>query len=116
MLALGLSENEVRVRGKKMLQLLAQSRRISPYDYPKRLVRIVDEPRYKKAIRLLQEKAYELTPKGLTLDILASKRNLEDLIKWVWLKNEDMTKQPDLLLGWRREIGLKLVEYLKSVE
>ena len=116
MLALGLSENEVRVRGKKMLQLLAQSRRISPYDYPKRLVRIVDDPRYKKAIRLLQEKAYELTPKGLTLDILASKRNLEDLIKWVWLKNEDMTKQPDLLLGWRREIGLKLVEYLKSVE
>ena len=116
MLALGLSENEVRVRGKKMLQLLAQSRRISPYDYPKRLVRIVDDPRYKKAIRLLQEKAYELTPKGLTLDILASKRNLEDLIKWVWLKNEDMTKLPDLLLGWRREIGLKLVEYLKSVE
>ena len=57
MLALGLSENEVRVRGKKMLQLLAQSRRISPYDYPKRLVRIVDDPRYKKAIRLLQEKS-----------------------------------------------------------
>ena len=53
MLALGLSENEVRVRGKKMLQLLAQSRRISPYDYPKRLVRIVDDPRYKKAIRLV---------------------------------------------------------------
>ena len=79
-------------------------------------MRIVDDPRYKKAIRLLQEKAYELTPKGLTLDILASKRNLEDLIKWVWLKNEDTTKQPDLLLGWRREIGLKLVEYLKSVE
>ena len=72
--------------------------------------------KYKKAIRLLQEKAYELIPKGLTLDILASKRNLEDLIKWVWLKNEDITKLPDLLLGWRREIGLKLVEYLKSVE
>ncbi|MGN7039390.1 hypothetical protein ACTHRR_11390 [Neisseria sp. P0003.S003] len=47
---------------------------------------------------------------------MASKRNLEDLIKWVWLKNEDMIKQPDLLLGWRREIGLKLVECLKSVE
>ena len=28
----------------KMPQLLAQSRRISPYDYPKRLVRIVDDP------------------------------------------------------------------------
>mgnify|MGYP000243618981 CR=1 FL=1 len=70
----------------------------------------------KRQFDCYKKKAYELTPKGLTLDILASKRNLEDLIKWVWLKNEDMAKQPDLLLGWRREIGLKLVEYLKSVE
>ena len=69
----------------------------------------------KRQFDYYKKKLNELTPKGLTLDILASKRNLEDLIKWVWLKNEDTTKQPDLLLGWRREIGLKLVEYLKSV-
>ena len=56
MLALGLSENEVRVRGKKMLQLLAQSRRISPYDYPKRLVRIVDDPRYKRQFDYYKKK------------------------------------------------------------
>ena len=39
-----------------MLQLLAQSRRISPYDYPKRLVRIVDDPRYKKQFDCCKKK------------------------------------------------------------
>lgn len=116
MLEMGLTNNEVRVRGKKILQLLAQARRISPYDYPKRIVRIVDDARYKKAMRLLQEKAYELTPQGLTLEILASKRSLEELLKWVWLYNEPQDKLPDLLLGWRREIGLQLLSLLKSIE
>lgn len=116
MLEMGLTNNEVRVRGKKILQLLAQARRVSPYDYPKRIERIVDDSRYKKAIRLLQEKAYELTPQGLTLEILASKRSLEDLIKWVWLQKESQEKLPDLLIGWRREIGLQLLDLLKSIE
>ncbi|OOF61335.1 ribonuclease D [Rodentibacter pneumotropicus] len=116
MLEMGLSNNEVRVRGKKILQLLAKARRVSPYDYPKRILRIADDPRYKKAIRLLQEKAYELTPQGLTLEILASKRSLEELIKWVWRHNESPDKLPDLLVGWRREIGLQLVALLKSIE
>ncbi|OOF66218.1 ribonuclease D [Rodentibacter sp. Ppn85] len=116
MLEMGLSNNEVRVRGKRILQLLAKARRVSPYDYPKRIVRIADDPRYKKTIRLLQEKAYELTPQGLTLEILASKRSLEELIKWVWRYNESPDKLPDLLVGWRREIGLQLLALLKSIE
>ncbi|OOF58724.1 ribonuclease D [Rodentibacter myodis] len=116
MLEMGLSNNEIRIRGKKILQLLAQARRVHPSDYPKRIVRVVDDPRYKKAIRSLQEKAYELTPQGLTLEILASKRSLEDLIKWVWLHNESQAKLPDLLVGWRREIGLQLLTLLKSIE
>lgn len=116
MLEMGLTNNEVRVRGKKILQLLAQARRVSPYDYPKRIVRVMDDPRYKKAIRLLQEKAYELTPQGLTLDIVASKRSLEDLIKWVWLHNESEDKLPDLLVGWRKEIGSQLLALLKSID
>ena len=64
MLEMGLTENEVRVRGKKILQLLAQARRISSNDYPKPIERISEDPRYKKTIRLLQEKVNSLTPKG----------------------------------------------------
>lgn len=113
MLEMGLTENEVRVRGKKILQLLAQARRISSNDYPKPIERISEDPRYKKTIRLLQEKVNSLTPKGLTPEIVVSKRTLEELIKWVWKYDCSQDKLPELLIGWRKPIGEKLVDVLK---
>ncbi|KKZ55555.1 ribonuclease D [Haemophilus haemolyticus] len=113
MLEMGLTENEVRVRGKKILQLLAQARRISSNDYPKPIERISEDPRYKKTIRLLQEKVNRLTPEGLSPEIVASKRTLEELIKWVWKYDCSQGKLPDLLIGWRKPIGEKLVDALK---
>ena len=113
MLEMGLTENEVRVRGKKILQLLAQARRISSNDYPKPIERISEDPRYKKTIRLLQEKVNSLTPEGLTPEIIASKRTLEELIKWVWKYDCSQGKLPELLIGWRKPIGEKLVDVIK---
>ena len=113
MLEMGLTEHEVRVRGKKILQLLAQARRISSNDYPKPIERISEDPRYKKTIRLLQEKVNSLTPEGLTPEIVASKRTLEELIKWVWKYDCSQDKLPELLIGWRKPIGEKLVDVIK---
>lgn len=113
MLEMGLTENEVRVRGKKILQLLAQARRVSSNDYPKPIERISEDPRYKKTIRLLQEKVNSLTPEGLSPEIVASKRTLDELIKWVWKYDCSQDKRPELLIGWRKPIGEKLVDVLK---
>lgn len=113
MLEMGLTENEVRVRGKKILQLLAQARRISSNDYPKPIERISEDPRYKKTIRLLQEKVNSLTPEGLSPEVIASKRTLEELIKWVWKYDCSQDKLPELLIGWRKSIGEKLVDAIK---
>ena len=113
MLEMGLTENEVRVRGKKILQLLAQARCMSSNDYPEPIERISEDPRYKKTIRLLQEKVNSLTPEGLTPEIVASKRTLEELIKWVWKYDCSQDKRPELLIGWRKPIGEKLVDVLK---
>lgn len=115
MLALGLTNNEVRIRGKKMLQLLAQSRRVPAEDYPQPIVRIMDDPRYKKAIHLLQETVQRLTPEGLTPDMVASKRSLEDFIKWVWKKQCSPDALPDVMKGWRKEIGEQLQEVMLSL-
>lgn len=57
MLEMGLTENEVRVRGKKILQLLAQARRVSPNDYPKPIERISEDPRYKKNNSIVTRKS-----------------------------------------------------------
>lgn len=116
MLEMGLTPNEVRVRGKKMLQLLAQARRVAPSDYPPRIERIAEDPRYKKALHTLQKKVKECTPAGLTSDIVASKRNLDDLIKWVWKKHCAPESMPDLMLGWRKPIGEALLESLNQIE
>ncbi|AXP55930.1 ribonuclease D [Haemophilus influenzae] len=113
MLEMGLTENEVRVRGKKILQLLAQARRVSSDDYPKPIERISEDPRYKKTIQLLQEKVNSLTPAGLTPEIVASKRTLDELIKWVWKYDCSQNKLPELLIGWRKPIGEKLVDELR---
>lgn len=115
MLEMGLTENEVRVRGKKILQLLAQARRISSNDYPKPIERISEDPRYKKTIRLLQEKVNSLTPEGLSPEIVASKRTLDELIKWVWKYDCSQDKLPELLIGWRKPIAEKLVDVLKLI-
>lgn len=113
MLEMGLTENEVRVRGKKILQLLAQARRVSPNDYPKPIERISEDPRYKKTIRLLQEKVNSLTPAGLSPEIVASKRTLDELIKWVWKYDCSQDKRPELLIGWRKPIAEKLIDELR---
>lgn len=54
-----------------------------------------------------------LTPEGLTPEIVASKRTLEELIKWVWKYDCSQDKLPELLIGWRKPIGEKLVDALK---
>ena len=115
MLELGLTHNEIRIYGKKILQLLAQASQISPNNYPQKIVRISEDPRYKQTIRSLQEQVTALTPGGLSPEIIASKRTLEELIKWVWKKECSPNKLPELLIGWRKQIGDILVEKIKII-
>ena len=97
------------------MQLLAQARRVSSNDYPKTIERISEDPRYKQTIRSLQEQVTALTPEGLSPEIIASKRTLEELIKWVWKKECSSNKLPELLIGWRKQIGDILVGKIKII-
>lgn len=115
MLELGLTHNEIRIYGKKILQLLVQASQISPNNYPQKIVRISEDPRYKQTIRSLQEQVTALTPVGLSPEIIASKRTLEELIKWVWKKECSPNKLPELLIGWRKQIGDILVKEIKII-
>ena len=115
MLELGLTHNEIRIYGKKILQLLVQASQISPNNYPQKIVRISEDLRYKQTIRSLQEQVTALTPGGLSPEIIASKRTLEELIKWVWKKECSSNKLPELLIGWRKQIGDILVKEIKII-
>ncbi|QLB13168.1 ribonuclease D [Bisgaardia hudsonensis] len=114
LLAIGLSVSEVRIHGKKILQILDQCKRIDPTDYPPKIERISTDPDYRKILKLLQKALKEITPETLLPEVITSKKFLEHLIKWCWLKNEDSDNLPELLSGWRREFGLQLLEIIKK--
>lgn len=114
LLNLGFSTHEVRIHGKKILQLLDQVKRCREEDYPQPITKLSDDPRYKKIIKRLQEKLQQLAPIDLSHDVIAGRRSLENLIKWVWLKEKNPTKLPELMKGWRYEFGAELVKILES--
>ena len=109
LLELGLSVQEVRIHGKKLLQIVDQVKRIDEKDYPKTINKLSDDPRYKKTLKQLQSKLKEIAVVDLPQEVIASKRSLEGLMKWVWHKNQDPDCQPDLMLNWRKPFGEKLL-------
>ena len=114
LLELGLSTSEVRIHGKKLLQLLEQVKRIVPKDYPPMIPRLTDDPRYKTALKALQQKLKEITPENLPQELIASRRSLENLMKWHWL-NATKEDLPELLQGWRQPFGDALLNVLKTL-
>lgn len=114
LLELGLSTSEVRIHGKKLLQLLEQVKRIDPKDYPPMIQRLTDDLRYKTALKALQQKLKEITPENLPQELIASRRSLENLMKWHWL-NANKEDLPELLQGWRQPFGDALLNVLKTL-
>ncbi|MCW9718193.1 ribonuclease D [Avibacterium sp. 21-599] len=114
LLDLGLLPMEVRVNGKKMLQLVEKAKRTPKEAYPSPIVRLVDEPRYRAGLKMLQQKLNEITPAELPIETISSKRGLESLMKWCWIKHQDPNDLPDLLKGWRKEFGETLLKSLQS--
>ncbi|TCP93459.1 ribonuclease D [Cricetibacter osteomyelitidis] len=108
LLALDIHPNEVRHHGKKILAVLNKANKLDVQDYLPTIVRISDHPKYKSTLKALQQKLREITPQGLKSEVVASNRSLERLIKWVWIYHQDPAHLPDLLKGWRREIGVQL--------
>lgn len=103
--------NEVRIHGKKLLRLVEQGKTILPENQPKPIVRLVDVTGYKQSLKSLQCHLKEIKPENLPSELLASKRQLNQLFSWVQ-KGKNPEKLPELLIGWRKEFGEKLLEVL----
>jgi len=115
LLELGLSTAEVRIHGKKLLQIIDQVKRISEEDYPPPIQRLADDSRYKAALKALQQQLIQIAPANLPKEVIASKRHLESLMKWHWRK-ETEDEPPELLNGWRKPFGERLLESLKPFD
>lgn len=100
--------NEVRRHGKKILRLVEQGLNTPMELYPAKIVRLVDEPNYKYSLKALQQKLAEIRPFDLPAELVASKRQLNQLFNW-HIKGRSSDRLPELLCGWRKEYGKQLV-------
>lgn len=114
LLELGLSHMEVRLHGKKLLKLIEKVKHIDPQDYPAKIQRLVEDPRYKTGLKQLQQRLKQITPPDLKPEIIASRNSLEKLMKYYW-QAQPQAELPDLLQGWRKPFGEQLLETLQGV-
>lgn len=116
----GVGPIEVRRHGKEIIEIVLSAQDTPNEDFPANIQRLTDFPRFKamsKAIRsACEEKAENI---DVAIEILCSKRQVNQLLKWLWLDQDEtriMQKVPDLLIGWRKQILQKPLEQILDIE
>ena len=111
---LGLLPQEIRKHGDALVSMVTQS--LSQYRDPEqptshrvpKVRRLNDVSVYKQSLAQLKNLCIGVANKrGIAPEILASKKQLNQLLKWWWFELEETSAQglmPDLLLGWRKSL------------
>jgi ribonuclease D len=75
----------------------------------------MDYPGYKQQFKALKEEVKKAAKvSGLASEFLASKKQLNQFLSWVWKKDRDTEQLPDVMQGWRKALlGDKLDALMK---
>jgi ribonuclease D len=89
----------------KLTQLVKQGLETAEHDYPEAIVPLMNYPTYKQLFKVLKDVVKGCSESsGLAPEFLASKKQLNQLISWVWIKQRNPSQRPDLMQGWRLEL------------
>ncbi|MCG7489445.1 ribonuclease D [Vibrio sp. Of14-4] len=110
----GLDSRSVERHSARIISIVKAAQMQSTTDYPDRIERLMDLPRYKHKFKALKDEVKKVSQSsGLATEFLASKKQLNQLISWVWKKNRDPQQLPDVMQGWRLDLlGEKLNKLL----
>ncbi|OHU85453.1 MULTISPECIES: ribonuclease D [Pseudoalteromonas] len=104
----GIEAMEVNRSGKEILACIERGKSISEPQCPQKLLRLIDYPNYKKAAKELSTKIKHIAQNNaIPADVLASKKQINQLISWNWKKTAEERAcllKPDLLQPWRYEL------------
>jgi len=101
---LGLTGQEIRFHGKALVAIVANANMLDESELPQPVMNLVDYPGYKLMFKALKALMAEVAEKnGISQELLASRRQINQLLNWHWqLKPCD--RIPELLDGWRGEL------------
>ena len=103
-----LGPQEGRKHADVLLSLVKRAKQAAPNDLPAQVLRLVDFSKYKQALAQLKIVCEKIaSEQNLPHEIVASKKQLNQFLKWCWMpvdETEAMGLLPDILSAWRREL------------
>lgn len=86
-------------------QLVSESLQIPEAEHPERVERLMDKPGYKALFKQLKDAVKDAANKSqLPPEMIASKKQINQLINWHWKHNKDVNKTPDVMQYWRKPL------------
>ncbi|WP_413732849.1 ribonuclease D [Sodalis sp. RH20] len=101
---LGLSGPEIRYHGKMLLALVEEAAAMTEDQLPEPVVNLIDKPGYRALFKTIKEHiAIASAESGLSVELLASRRQINQLLTWHWRLTPGQ-RTPELLSGWRETL------------
>nr|WP_202599232.1 ribonuclease D [Vibrio sp. V39_P1S14PM300] len=106
----GMDPRSVRRHGGRIAGIVKRAQQTPAEQYPEKIERLMDLPGYKQLFKKLKDEVKHVSQNtGLASEFLASKKQLNQVISWVWRKERDSVRLPDVMQGWRKPLfGEKL--------
>lgn len=110
----GMDYRSVQRHSARIISIVKAAQKTPADDYPEKIERLMDLPGYKQKFKVLKDEVKRASQSsGLATEFLASKKQLNQLLSWVWKKDRDPAKLPDVMQSWRLELfGEKLNQLL----
>lgn len=98
---LGLAGQEIRFHGKALVAMVAKANELEESELPEPVANLIDNPDYKRVFKELKALMAEVAEQqGIGQELLASRRQINQLLSWHWRLKPQESK-PELLDGWR---------------
>nr|WP_306310070.1 ribonuclease D [Vibrio sp. B172a] len=111
----GIDIRAINRHGARIAAIVKSAKQTPVDDYPAKIERLMDYPGYKQIFKNMKDVVKVASQKsGLATEFLASKKQINQIISWVWKKDRDPARLPDVMQGWRLELlGEKMNKVLK---
>jgi ribonuclease D len=111
----GFDIRAIRRHGERIIAIVKKAQKQPKDEWPAKIDRLMDYPGYKQQFKALKDQVKKASQaSGLATEFLASKKQLNQFLSWVWKKDRDAERLPDVMQGWRKELlGDKLNALMK---
>ena len=102
--SLGLTGQEIRCHGKRLLSIVEQAKKLDASQYPAPVANITEQSQYKNVFKEIKAVVKDIAEnEKFNAELLASRRQINQLLSIHWgIKSS--TTPPELLAGWRGKL------------